>query len=60
MKDNHVHDEHCNHDHDHEGIDIIYLTLEDDSELECEVLGIFSVEDKEYIALLPICIIRGR
>lgn len=42
------------HDHDHEDIDIIYLTLDDDTELECEVLGIFEVEDKEYIALLPL------
>lgn len=42
------------HDHDHEEMDMIYLTLDDDSELECEVLGIFEVEDKEYIALLPI------
>lgn len=50
----HVHDENCNHDHDHEEIDVIYLTLDDDSELECEVLGVFEVEDKEYIALLPI------
>ena len=56
MNDKHVHDEHCNHDHDHdhEDMDIVYLTLEDDSELECEVIGIFEVEDKEYIALLPI------
>jgi uncharacterized protein YrzB (UPF0473 family) len=46
----------CGHDHDHnqEDIDIIYLTLDDDTELECEVLGIFEVEDKEYIALLPL------
>lgn len=46
----------CDHDHnhDHEDMDIIYLTLDDDTELECEVLGIFEVEDKEYIALLPI------
>ena len=42
------------HDHDHEEMDIIYLTLEDDTELECEVLGIFEVENKEYIALLPL------
>lgn len=54
MDDKHVHDENCNHDHDHEDMDIVYLTLEDDSELECEVIGIFEVEDKEYIALLPI------
>ena len=52
MNDNHIHDENCSHDHDH--VDIIYLTLEDDSELECEIIGIFEVEDKEYIALIPI------
>jgi len=34
--------------------DIMYLTLDDDTELECNVLGIFEVEDLEYIALLPI------
>lgn len=34
--------------------DIMYLTLDDDSELECNVLGIFEVEDKEYIALAPL------
>ncbi len=50
--DGHVHDENCNHDHEGE-IDVIYLTFEDDVEVECEVLGIFEVEDKEYIALLP-------
>lgn len=58
----HVHDKHCNHDHnhdhdhdhEHEDMDVIYLTLDDDTELECAVLGIFEVEDKEYIALLPI------
>lgn len=58
----HIHDEHCNHDHnhdhdhdhEHEDMDVIYLTLDDDTELECAVLGIFEVEDKEYIALLPI------
>ncbi len=52
----HVHDENCNHDHDHdhEEMEIITLTLDDDTELECGVLGIFEVEDKEYIALLPL------
>lgn len=56
MNDKHIHDEHCNHDHDHEHeeMEVIYLTLDDDSELECGVLGIFEVEDKEYIALLPV------
>ena len=32
----------------------ITLTLEDDSELECDVLGTFDVGDNDYIALLPI------
>ena len=44
------------HDHDHleEGLDSIVLTLEDDTELECDVLGIFEVpeEDRDYIALV--------
>lgn len=35
-------------DHDH-----VTLTLDDGSELECSVIGIFPVKDKEYIALLP-------
>ncbi len=51
----------CSDDHEYEdfefedmdGNDIIYLTLDDDTELECSVLGIFEVEDVEYIALLP-------
>ena len=46
----------CGHDHDHdmeelnEELDTITLTLDDDTELQCSILGI---EDKEYIALLP-------
>ncbi len=47
----------CGHDHDHEHghhhNHMITLTLDDDTELECVVLGIFDVDDKEYIALLP-------
>ena len=54
MSDKHIHDENCNHDHEDDQIDVIYLTLEDDSELECQIIGIFEVEDKEYIALMPI------
>ena len=51
---NHEHGEDCNHEHDHDGeIDVIYLTFEDDEEVECQVLGVFEVENKEYIALLP-------
>lgn len=37
-----------------ESHDIITLTLEDDSEVECVVLSIFPVEEKEYIALMPV------
>ena len=36
-------------------MDAEYITLQfDDSEdIECEILGIFDFEEKEYIALLP-------
>jgi len=55
----------CNHEHedDFEDIDfgdfnldedIIILTLEDDTELQCLILGIFDVDENEYIALQPI------
>lgn len=50
----HNHDHDHEHDHDDEEMEIITLTLEDGTELECAVMGIFEVEDKEYIALLPI------
>lgn len=43
----------CGHDHDHEEYEKLHLTLEDDTELECYILGTFEVEDKSYIALLP-------
>lgn len=54
-----------NHDSDHEcdcGDDCgcgdeelqkMHIELDDGSELDCFVLGIFGVEDKEYIALVP-------
>lgn len=32
----------------------VILTLEDESELECAVLTIFEVEEKEYMALFPL------
>jgi len=40
----------CNCD---EGVEMIYLTLNDGKELACQVLAIFEMEDKKYIALLP-------
>lgn len=56
---NHDHctDQGCDHDHfdhDFEDIETIVLTLNDDSELECVVLGIFEHDDKEYISLVSI------
>lgn len=49
----------CEHEHDHncdcgEEMETMFLTLEDDTEIECGILGIFEVEGKEYIALLPL------
>lgn len=51
----------CEHDekgcdcqgHDHEDA-VIYVTFEDeDKEVACDVLGIFEVNDIEYIAVAP-------
>lgn len=42
--------------HSHEEVEMMYITLDDDKELACQVLAVFSIEDqenKEYIALLP-------
>ncbi|WP_250277947.1 DUF1292 domain-containing protein [[Clostridium] colinum] len=41
------------HGHDHEE-QYLKVILENDEELKCSVLSIFEVEDKEYIALLPV------
>lgn len=50
----------CGNDHDacgcgcgEEEKDFITLEFEDGEDLECEVLGVFEFEGKEYIALLP-------
>ena len=32
----------------------VTLTLDDDTELECAVVAIFPVKDRDYIALLPL------
>lgn len=34
--------------------EIITLTLEDGTEIECAVIAIFPIDDKDYIALLPL------
>ena len=47
----------CGHDHDHEHeeeMETMTLTLDDDTELECGIIGVFDVDGKEYIALLPL------
>lgn len=37
-----------------ETADIITLEFDDGKEEECEIMGVFEVGDKEYIALLPL------
>jgi len=46
----------CNHGHhgNDEDSKKIYLTLEDDSQLECDVLDIFEIKQNKYIAVLPV------
>ena len=41
-------------EHLEEEYDIIVLTLEDDTELECAVLEIFPFEGKRYVALVSL------
>ncbi len=36
-----------------ENENIITLNFDDGKEVECEIIGIFDVEDKEYIAVAP-------
>lgn len=53
----HDHDENCGCGHDHddmEDFEIITLTLDDDTELECAVLNVFDVDGVDYISLLPL------
>lgn len=38
---------------DEELDDIVTLTLDDGTEMECFILGIFDFEEKDYIALAP-------
>ncbi len=36
-----------------EGVEVITLEFDDGESVECEVIGVFEFEGKEYIALLP-------
>lgn len=49
----HDHECGCGCGHEHDDQMNVTLTLDDGSELECAVLCIFPVGDKDYIALVP-------
>ncbi len=40
-------------DYIEDDVDIITLEFDDDQEVECEIMGVFDYEGKEYIALIP-------
>ncbi|WP_461205290.1 DUF1292 domain-containing protein [Clostridium sp. DL1XJH146] len=44
----------CGCGHDHEEIPIITLALDDNSDLDCNVVGIFTYKENDYIALVPV------
>lgn len=50
----HEHDNKCACGHNHNTEPMVTLTLDDDTQVECLVVSIFPVEDKCYIALLPV------
>lgn len=37
----------------------VYMTLDDGTELECDVIAIFPVGERDYIALLPDKVVDG-
>ncbi len=56
MSEEHKHGqcgEDCNCGHDHDEDSFITLEFEDGEDVECEIMGVFEFEGKEYIALLP-------
>lgn len=46
--------EHANGESEEQEQNKMYLHLDEDTNLECDVLSIFEVDDREYIVLLPI------
>lgn len=53
-KTNEEHDCDCGSDCGcEEEFEMMHLILDDDQEVDCYVLGIFDVKDREYIALVP-------
>lgn len=49
-----IHGSECDCGCNDEEYDTMTLTLDDGTELECGVLAVFPVDDKQYIALLPL------
>lgn len=48
------HTDHTDCDCNHEGEQVIYVMFDgEDEEVACDVLGVFEVEDKDYIAIIP-------
>ena len=43
----------ANKDKYEEDLDILTLEFDDGGEVECEIMGVFDYEGKEYIALIP-------
>ncbi len=43
----------CGCNNEEEGVEVITLEFDDGESVECEVIGVFDFEGKEYIALLP-------
>lgn len=37
-----------------EEFETVTLTLDDDKEIECQILTVFTVEEQDYIALMPL------
>ena len=54
MTDHKDNTDHTDCDHDHDELSVIKVMFDgEDEEVPCDVLGIFDVDGKEYIALIP-------
>ncbi len=49
-KENH---DNCHHEHDGEEFEKVTISLDGEEDITCNVLGVFDVNDRDYIALLP-------
>ncbi|MDR2904208.1 MAG: DUF1292 domain-containing protein [Clostridiales bacterium] len=50
----HDHSHDHGHDHTHEDMETVTITFDDNTDVECAVLGIFEAEGRDYIALVPL------